>query len=213
MFRKKLELLLKKWNSVIEQNKCRFDYESELLIISYILNNRFSDEENYNAACRLYNVLLDQLYISVDIQQEIKKDIAQVRGKISKNEFFVTVGFDDNTITIDKIIKCVKSLKEMSGVNIDHLTVEKFRKKPDGLIYTHHHIHFLVSTDYAKSKVVQFIFQKVNKFVQSKNFVDVKPLLEIHKKYVLGIKKEDKMECVKLDEIWRKENNLEEIIF
>jgi len=173
--------------------------------------SKMTPEIMYGSALYFYKVLLSEIKVPEDIIQEAKNDLGI--GAKKKNEYFVTIGFDDANITIDKIKKCLKSLVEMTSVKVDHMVVEKFRKDDNKKIVMHNHVHMIVSADYAKSKVVQFIFQKVAKYVQSKNFVDVKPCLDAHKKYIQGNKIPEKMECVELDKKWREENNLSSFSF
>jgi len=218
-----MERAMQKWKLLIDTNKSKiWDYEQELNYYCQFLEGglcfnamnkvKLTEEEKIKTVVTCYEVLLQQLYVPDDVRQEVKADIQRISKK-AKNEYFVTVGFDDANITIDKIKKCLKSLVEMTSVKVDHMVVEKFRKDDNKKIVMHNHVHMIVSADYAKSKVVQFIFQKVAKYVQSKNFVDVKPCLDAHKKYIQGNKIPEKMECVELDKKWREENNLSSFSF
>jgi len=217
--------LTKKWETMLSDLKRRLtpsDYEGEELLFqsfhldSYVgkaLLKKNSIEEIEILAKEWYDITMRMHFVTHALKTEYKKDLERVQGVKKRNEFFITVGFDDKNITIDKIKKCVKGLKEMSCGILEHMTIEKFRKDDSGKIYEHHHIHFIFCADYAKSKVLQFVYQKVQKYVQSKNFVDIKECTDVRRKYVLGEKKSEKMECVELDKKWRSENNLGEFIF
>lgn len=152
------------------------------------------------------------IYTQTDLGSlALAKDL-QIVGKsqTKKKYYFVTIGFDDNTITIPAIRNTLKRLNEVSGLELDSIVAEKFRKDNNGKIYEHHHIHALYNTDFAKSKVIQYIYQKVQKLVQGKNFIDVKneQSFESYKQYILGNKTSTKLECIQLDKIWREKNNL-----
>ena len=140
----------------------------------------------------------------LDIQKDLK-------GTEKKKWFFVTVGFDDKQENVVSNMKTfLKKFKDTPKIDIEDYVVEKFRKNDKGQIYEHHHIHFLIHTDYSKSKVIQFCFQKAKGFIQGQQFIDVKNDGEIsrYQKYIKGDKIESKKECCELDRLWRHENSL-----
>lgn len=146
----------------------------------------------------------------------LEQDIKGLQIK-KKNWFLVTVGFDDAAIKGKEpeiMRKAHSKIVETKGLEISAYVFEKHRKDGEARLYIHHHIHYVIQTDYAKSKVIQFIYQKVKNFgVGSKNFIDVSTngTLQTALKYVAGDKKIDKLECIELDKIWRQENNLENL--
>lgn len=146
----------------------------------------------------------------------VQRDIDALNIK-KKNWFLVTVNFDDKEIKgkEPEIMRRAHSkICETTGLEIRSSVFEKHRKDKMGAIYHHHHIHYVLETDYAKSKVIQFIFQKVkNLGVQTKTFIDVSTngTLQSALKYVSGDKRIEKLECVELDQKWRQENDLENI--
>jgi len=144
-----------------------------------------------------------------EIQQSLQNDI-KATSVTPKRWWFVTVGFDDKTITDSRIKTCHESVIKMDGFIFNKWSIEKFRKNDDGRIIIHHHIHYLVYSDYPKSKVVQYFFQKCKKYIASKNFIDVKNdgEFERYEKYLDGHKTETKMECVEMDKQWRLKSGL-----
>ena len=146
----------------------------------------------------------------------LEQDIKGLQIK-KKNWFLVTVGFDDAAIKGKEpeiMRKAHSKIVETKGLEINAYVFEKHRKDGKSLVYIHHHIHYVIQTDYAKSKVIQFIYQKVKNYgVGSKNFIDVSTngTLQTALNYVAGDKKIDKLECIELDKIWRQENNLENL--
>lgn len=111
---------------------------------------------------------------------------------------------------------CAKKVCAMRYWNTCTFVHEKHRS--NGI---HHHTHFLVtySEDMYKTKIVQFIWQLagIKKIVLGTTFIDVKGTCDKNSrfrkmsefvKYLNGEKTHDKMECVALDALWRKENNM-----
>ena len=148
-----------------------------------------------------------------NLQLKLKKDLANLNNDSFK-WFFITIGYDDENITVDKIRK-YSARVATSNYFIDCEYVnEKFRKNDKGEIYIHHHTHFLVKCDLPKSRVIDRIFATVKDVVKSKNFIDIKSpkdhcgTYDDKLRYVRGDKREEKMECVRLDRNWRIDNNL-----
>lgn len=128
--------------------------------------------------------------------------------------YFITIGYDDRIITpliMKKMGDIISSKDYFNDVIYVH---EKHRRDGSGNIYTHHHTHFLVVCDLPKTRIIDRIYATVKKYVSSKNFVDVKSYkdnvgtYEQKVNYIEGNKVSEKMECVELDDIWRKENGL-----
>lgn len=140
----------------------------------------------------------------------VATDIKRVRVNTNRKWFFITIGFDDKTITVQGIKNAIEKLFSIKGIEVDRYVVEKYRRDDLGNIYIHHHIHTIVYTDYSKSKVIQYVYQKLKKFLASDNFVDCKRSqpLDNYIKYINGDKTSTKLECIELDRKWRQENNL-----
>jgi len=208
-----MDVLFSKWLALAKKSSRGFTPDSVQLayegLKQRIVSHQMTEEQALKYMSYWYKSdIMD--YLGQDLESlAIKSDIqSMTNGK--KNYFFITVGFDDKIITIPSIRKCIKSLGEMKDINLYSIVAEKYRKDNEGKIYEHHHIHLLVKTDYPKSKVIQYTFQKVAKFVQGKNFIDVKneQTFEHYEKYINGDKKIEKLECVEMDKKWRLKNNL-----
>lgn len=138
----------------------------------------------------------------------LSSDIKRVRTQ--KKWFFMTIGFDDKTITVQGIKDSIAKLNEIKDLDLDRYVVEKFRRNPSGEIYEHHHIHTLIYTDKPKSKVIQYVYQKLKKYVSAPNFIDLKreQPIDNYIKYINGDKCDSKLECIEMDRKWRQLNNL-----
>lgn len=159
-----------------------------------------------------YRADLDR-YLSVDsASRSFESDLENRRKElaIKKKWFFVTIGFDDSIITPIGVKDAIDKLDGIKGITVTHMVAEKHRRNPDGELYIHHHIHMLVDTDYPKSKVIQYVFQRVKKYVGSSNFIDVKNDgdRERYEKYINGEKQTGKLDLVEKDRLWRLENNI-----
>lgn len=151
------------------------------------------------------------------VQQEIRNDVKNIvlgKNPDSMKWYFITVGYDDKTITHTQINQYSRKLSEKNYFSDVRFVNEKFRKDKDGKIYVHHHTHFLVVCDLPKSKIIDRVYACVKKVVSSKNFVDVKGYkdncgsYQNKLDYINGNKLSEKMECVEMDRKWRLENNI-----
>lgn len=215
---RKYHLLLEKFkhNDSIEMSHPNLDY-LEHVILPMFVKQGVSLE---SFALHLESFYLDDIKIGLRITnayKELEADISThfVPEVIKKNWFLLTVNFNDKVITIPTLIIAHAKVLETAGIEFHGHVIEKFRRNEEnGKIYIHHHIHYLIKTDYAKSKVAQFIFQKVEHYgVDAKHFIDlsIKGTFETKLKYIQGDKQQSKMECVQLDDAWRKENNLDKL--
>lgn len=160
-----------------------------------------------------YQKLISMLFRQYTIRQKAIKELRSMDITGFK-WYFITVGYDDANITIDKIKKYSTRVAESKDfTEVIHVN-EKFRRNDKGEIYIHHHTHFLVKCDLPKSRVIDRVYASVKNVVASKNFVDVigpkdgKGSYSDKLRYVNGDKVESKMECVHLDRAWRIENNI-----
>jgi len=173
---------------------------------------RFGTDVALATFTQWYKADLDR-YLSVDTASvSFETDISNRRKElgIKKKWFFVTIGFDDSIITPTGVKDAINKLDGIKGITVTHMVAEKHRRNPNGELYIHHHIHMLIDTDYPKSKVIQYVFQRVKKYVGSSNFVDVKNDgdRERYEKYINGDKTSGKMDLVEMDRTWRLENNI-----
>lgn len=157
-----------------------------------------------------------------DFERSILKDLT-VNSETS-GWLFITIGYDDKVAKpadMKRIIHKVKNMKAMKYTSFRYVH-EKHRKSKDGVIYHHLHTHILCRTPFAtKGKFLQLCYPaRCRSFLEGavagKNFVDVKTPKDGHSysgklKYIEGDKADEKLECVRLDEIWRREHNLQEV--
>lgn len=173
-----------------------------------IARPQFTDDELQSIVMSHYNLDI-QFYRRQDsFVLEIQKEL---RGNEKKKYFFVTVGFDDKQSNVVQNMKTfVSKFKTTPGIDIHSYVCEKHRKDNLGKPVIHHHIHYLIRTDFAKTKVIQFCFQKAKKFIAGKQFIDCQNDGEFsrYEKYIEGDKQESKKECIELDRIWRSEVGL-----
>jgi len=165
---------------------------------------------------RWYQMDLQLATQTTPSQIALQSDLKSIQ-KTKKNWFLVTVGFNDEEIKGKEtaiLTTAHRKILDIAGMEFLAHSIEKHRKDKNKKIYIHHHIHYVVKTDYAKSKVIQFFFQKVSKLgVSTKNFIDVSQngSIDTALKYVSGDKVDEKMECVALDIKWRQETGLDKI--
>lgn len=155
------------------------------------------------------------IYEEILIRREKRKLEKLIHGDSGNKHWFVTIGFDDKQFKEDNeamiINPLVKKICDTPGFENVKFVVEKFRKNEKGQIYIHRHVHFVFDSNYRKSKIIQFCFQKVKRYVVGPNFIDVKPDPNNERdKYIRGEKIEAKLECVERDKVWRKEKKITE---
>lgn len=121
------------------------------------------------------------------------------------DSWFVTVGFNHDTWNIKDCDKFIRNVLEMDWVIRGKANFELFRSNGE-----HPHCHFVIETKEPKSRILEKLFRPLyaKKVVFSKNFIDVKPMMDYHHKYIMLDKIEEKMECVKKDIDFRKKNNI-----
>lgn len=153
---------------------------------------------------------------------ELEKSILAGETYETKGWLFITIGFDDKVAKPLDMKRIIKKIKLMRGMKWEHFRYvhEKHRKNTSGGIYHHLHTHILARTDVSKSKFLQYIYPRNAKsflepVVAGKNFIDVKTpkdgdTFSGKLRYIEGDKAEAKLECVQLDQVWRKENSLDE---
>jgi len=131
-------------------------------------------------------------------------------AKQTPSEWFVTLGFSHQVWNIPACVKVIKTILGFDWVLSSRAVFELHRKEGE-----HPHCHFVIRTTekMAKSTVRDKIWRAggLQKVCLKKNFVDVKPLLECHHNYVLGIKDEKKTQYVAKDIAWRQRNNIEDL--
>lgn len=152
------------------------------------------------------------VYKKTDVHLELRKFVNSVVKGIDQTWAFVTLGFDDRVVKpIDMRNLCERMKKTYDLVTYVH---ELHRKDDSGKVVKHHHTHYLIRTDQAKSTIVKKIwgFAGIKKIMANQEKIDVKNYkdgpYERYEKYISGDKVHEKLECVELDKKWRLENNL-----
>lgn len=139
--------------------------------------------------------VLDSMYVS------LSKDVKQ-----TINRFFVTIGFNHQTWSINKCLELIQVILSFDWLITARIVFELHRENGE-----HPHIHMLIETTQPKSKVVEKLWaaKGIKKIVLKKTFIDVKVALVSHDDYIAGIKQESKMKYVEMDRQWRLENDIE----
>lgn len=152
------------------------------------------------------------IYKKTEIHLSLSKFIKSVVKGTDQTWSFVTLGFDDKVVKpVDMRSICERIKKTYDVVAYVH---ELHRKDDKGKIFKHHHTHYLIRTDQAKSTIVKKIwgFAGIKKMMANKEKIDVKNYkdgpYERYEKYISGDKVFEKLECIELDKKWRLENNL-----
>jgi len=182
---------------------------------------RYHDNVNY------------QIYLyfsSVEFMGETRRRDAQLlaskKDVVTKgNYIFLTIGFDDKTDINGHIMlsfaRKVCAVNATAGVPLftsGIFVLEKNRKDDKGKLYVHHHVHFLLNlTMHLRvSKIIEKIFAiaDLKKYCKKTSFIDVKtpdakklenrarPYEECEQ-YIMGLKCDDKAECIGADILWR----------
>lgn len=133
---------------------------------------------------------------TVELTNEALKD--------SPREYFVTIGFLDESKPID-LANIVKTIISYDWI-IKFQAVLEFHTNKG----VHPHVHMYLSCNLAKSKVIEKLFacKGIKKVCKGKNFIDVKVGIEEHKQYILGIKQESKIDYIISDRKFRDINGI-----
>lgn len=139
-----------------------------------------------------------------EISKSLDKRIAKMRP-LPSEKWFVTLGFNHATWNIKDCMKCINKILDMEWIVSAKANFELHRENGE-----HPHVHILMKTKEPKSRILDKCFRPLytKKVVLKKNFIDVKPALECHYKYINLIKAEEKMKLVEADIIWRRKNNI-----
>lgn len=145
---------------------------------------------------------------------------------------FITLGFDDDKLAdgryefhLKKIVQICQSVSRLSyqkgAVKSVKYVIEKHRE-----CGVHHHAHFLFEfhSKIPPSNMINKIFSArgVAEYCHSKNFIDYigpqkyqpeKPHapFQTYANYIVGDKKESKLQFVAMDDAWRAEHNIDKI--
>ena len=170
-----------------------------------------------------YNTILADINKRKVIQEQKNKCLMlNLSPDIKENMWcFITIGFNEQTITIEKMKKICEKISELKYFAECEYVLEKHRENGE-----HHHTHFLVKLDqhYHKSKLIGWIYQLrgFKEVCLGKNYIDIKsplypkvhdpcPPFQVLYNYIRGIKREEKLPFVEKDDKWRKENNIDKL--
>lgn len=143
----------------------------------------------------------------------IDQEAAAIFGDVVEsdlNAWFVTLSFDPKRFESPLVLKSLHKFLEKSYVE-ECYAIFEYHTENGG----HPHLHMKLKMDKykQKSKVIEKVFQSpLGKFLENKNFVDVKNFMPCHKDYLDYDKRPEKQEYLNQDVMWRKEQNLPEYV-
>jgi len=176
----------------------------------YFVNSIFQMDRDKLAGMDFYSRLHN-----VFIKEDLKRYAAMEKGTDEDHWAFITIGFNEQTITPNQMLVLSKRVSDLKYFKSCKFVLEKHRE--NGI---HHHTHFLVQfhkKEY-RTKILQYIFQVkgLKNYVLAKHCIDILgPLnkskiyqpFEKYDEYVQGIKQEGKQQYIEQDIRWRDENN------
>lgn len=138
------------------------------------------------------------------LTQEMNKMVDKLEPQPS-GMWFVTIGFNHQTWSVSECCKVIEKILGMEWIISAKANFELYRENGE-----HPHCHFVIKTKEPKSRILDKLFrpQYVKKVILSKNFIDIKPMMEYHLKYINLEKQSDKDIYVNKDREWRKQNNI-----
>lgn len=149
------------------------------------------------------NLLRDQQKFQAIV--DYNKQQKHLFNKNQKPLWFITIGFNHQTWSVDVCKKVIERVISLPWVLACKANFELFRENGE-----HPHCHFLIYSDLPKSKIMEKLWavKDIKKVVLKKTFIDIKKGEECHQKYIMLDKQEDKMKYVAQDIEWRKENQI-----
>lgn len=163
-----------------------------------------SDEVKQNCAKQFLKS--DRLWCehSMVVNNLITKEIIQEK-KIEPSEWFVTIGFNHQTWSVDKCVKTISKLIDFDWVLSCKANFELYRENGE-----HPHCHFFIRTYEPKSKVLEKLFRPkyVQEIVLKKSFIDIKKAELYHYDYINLNKVSSKLDYVLMDTEWREKNGI-----
>lgn len=125
-----------------------------------------------------------------------------------KGRWFITIGFNHQTYTDNLMKKYMEALLTFDWVQSLKAKFEIFRTNGE-----HPHVHMLLETQLSKSKIIEKLMRCKggSKLILKSQFVDVKPWLPCHDRYLDGQKTPEKMECVQKDIKYREEHEIPQV--
>lgn len=151
--------------------------------------------------------------------------------KVPSNWIFMTVNLDDKTninghimLSLARKICAINAIAGVPLFTSGIFSLEKNRKDGFGKNYIHHHIHFLLnlSMHLRVGKILEKVFavSGIKEYCKKITFIDIKTPdakkyenraqpYEVNEAYVMGLKCDDKAECIGADILWRMSLGLE----
>lgn len=141
---------------------------------------------------------------------EVNKSLMEGLGTQQKVKYFVTIGFNHQTFSLDLFKSWMKVFDKYSWVISYIGKFELFRENGE-----HPHIHIILETDLRhKGKIIDKLHTSLtsrkHNLIVGKNNIDVKICEDRHYKYIQGIKTDNKVKYTLLDEVYRQDNDIPE---
>lgn len=154
------------------------------------------------------------------LSKKIEAFEKQCLGEIAEDHWaFITVGFNEQTITPSKMLSVSKKISELKYFKSCEFVLEKHRE--NGI---HHHTHFLVRFHGKQylSKMLGWVYQVrgMKDVCLKREFIDILGPLnkkkdfqsyQIYHEYIRGNKRDQKLKYVELDRKWREENGIDHL--
>jgi len=184
------------------QNVSDYRYDISYLEIMTSLYSQSNVSQEFAKAC----FVSDKAWfrrtatISKEIDNAVTKLVPTPDGR-----WFVTIGFNHQTWSIDKCHKAILKILGMDWILKAKANFEMFRENGE-----HPHVHFLLETKEPKSRILDKLFRPnyIKELVLKKSFIDIKPAEKYHDDYINLVKMEQKQKYIEMDVIWRLKNNI-----
>lgn len=133
--------------------------------------------------------------LTTAIDKEVNKMVPTANGL-----WFITIGFNHQTWSVKECVKVIQKILGFDWIIKAKANFELHRENGE-----HPHCHFLIETNEVKSRILDKLFrpQYVKNVVLDRKFIDVKPGMDYHYKYINFEKVEEKSEHVEKDREWR----------
>lgn len=176
---------------------------AEDLSESYLEIMKFTYSKDFVSQAYAERCYLDDIKWTVECEKAKTQLLKSLID--SSKRYFVTIGFNHQTWTIQRCITLIKRIMEFDWVEKYYAVFELHRE--NGL---HPHVHMMIQTSLTKSKLSEKLWavRGIKDIVLKKPFIDVKPYESYRDKYLLGEKTESKMPYVIKDQQWRTENQI-----
>lgn len=156
----------------------------------------------------------------IEMEERMKKRYRDSVASVNKGWFFVTISYDKNVITNEKMRQVAEKIKSIKGIEYLRYNHEKFRRNDQGEIVVYLHTHFLIRIDIPKANLKQNLLKSpiIKSVIYQDTNVDIIDPKKAAKKqndwfsylkYINLEKAPHKKECIEKDKIWRQQENME----